>query len=105
MSITRCVTGQRLLTCALLALVLAGCATSRTTRSGTAREDTVVAGQVREALAADALCQCRQVYVESYRGAVQLSGRVATSAQRDRASTLARGVPGVVTVTSEIEVQ
>ena len=90
---------------ALLMGLLAGCVASREPPSGLSRDDTVVAGEVRRALAADAQCECSQVYVESYRGAVQLSGRVSTTAQRNRAVALARGVPGVVTVTNEIEVQ
>lgn len=89
----------------VLAAVLAGCVAPRSSSIDAPRDDTVVAGEVRQALAADTLCQCSQVYVESYRGAVQLSGRVSTIAQRDRAALVARGVPGVVTVTNEIEVR
>jgi osmotically-inducible protein OsmY len=45
------------------------------------------------------------VNVESFKGAVQLSGFVKTAAQRDRAIRIADAVPGVTQVFNSIQIR
>lgn len=92
--------------CAAICLATAAC-------SATAKEpanqrvavvdDTVISGTVVRALEQDPLFSRHGVYVETYRGAVQLSGWVSTPEQRVRAERIAAGIAGVRSVTNELE--
>lgn len=66
-------------------------------------DDTVISGTVKRAIEQDPLFAQHGIYVETYRGAVQLSGWVATPEQRARAVAIASQVAGVRSVTNEIE--
>jgi osmotically-inducible protein OsmY len=66
-------------------------------------DDTVISGAITQAYEQDPLLAQYGIYVESYRGAVQLSGRVATAEQRTRAEQIASRAPGVRSVKNEIE--
>lgn len=68
-------------------------------------DDTVISGTVVRAIEQDPLFQRHGIYVETYRGAVQLSGWVATPEQRARAAQIAHGVAGVRSVTNELELE
>lgn len=68
-------------------------------------DDTVISGTVVRALEEDPLFERHGIYVETYRGAVQLSGWVATPEQRARATSIARGIAGVRSVTNELELE
>jgi hyperosmotically inducible protein len=66
-------------------------------------DDTVVAGAIRHAFAQEFGASAQGIWVEVYRGAVYLSGRVATAEERARAEQIAKRVQGVVSVTSEFD--
>lgn len=83
---------------------LAACASApREAHVAEVPDDPVISGYVRTALRADPLCARLPIYVETYRGAVQLSGAVATPEQKTRAAEIARAAPGVRSVTNELE--
>lgn len=98
---------QRILAQLLLAfsltLMLAGCAGSAKQEStGEYIDDTVLTSRVKAALLNDPNVSGLSVNVESFKGAVQLSGFVKTVAERNRAVQLARSVPGVRQVKNDI---
>ena len=66
-------------------------------------DDTVISGAVQRALATDPAFAGHRIYVETYRGAVQLSGWVLTPEQKARAVAVAQGIAGVRSVTNELE--
>lgn len=68
-------------------------------------EDTAISGAVKQAIDGDPLLARHDIYVESYRGAVQLSGWVATPEQRERAARIASGIAGVRSVNNELELE
>lgn len=94
---------------------LAGICLASTACAATAREpkesrvaiveDTAISGAVRQAIERDPLFVRHGIYVESYRGAVQLSGWVANPDQRSRAAEIAAGIAGVRSVTNELELE
>ena len=51
------------------------------------------------------LDQARQINVETYRGVVQLSGFVDSSAEKSAATTVARSVSGVQEVRNDLELE
>lgn len=94
--------------CAALCLATAACAaTAKEPKSDRVAvvDDTVISGTVVRALEQDPLFERHGIYVETYRGAVQLSGWVATPEQRARAAQIASSVAGVRSVTNEIELE
>lgn len=68
-------------------------------------EDTAISGAVKQAIDGDPLFARHGIYVESYRGAVQLSGWVSTQEQRERAARIASGIAGVRSVNNELELE
>jgi hyperosmotically inducible protein len=95
-----------LLAAALLLLVLglgSGCAGTATKPStGEYIDDGVVTARVKAALLRDKVTPGTQIQVETYRGVVQLSGFVATAAEKEHAAAVARAVPGVQQVVNNI---
>lgn len=100
MAITRL---TRILAAAFVALALAACA-STDKREGTGEyfDDSVLTTKVKAALLKDPAVSGLAVNVETFKGVVQLSGFVKTSAERNRAVELARAVAGVKQVRSDI---
>lgn len=89
-----------------MAVVLAGCASTATESStGEFIDDTVITARVKTALAKDPMVSALAVSVESFKGAVQLSGFVKTAAERDRAVKIAEDVPGVTQVFNSIQLR
>lgn len=88
-------------------LVITGCTTEkrggRTT--GEYIDDKSLNTRVRSALDDSAEHKFPDVKVESYRGTVQLSGFVATAAQKSRAGEIAKNVRGVTDVENKITVK
>ena len=84
----------------------AGCS-STATRSSTGEyiDDTVVTAKVKTALARDEVVNAMAVKVETFKGAVQLSGFVDTEAQKLQAERVANGVEGVTSVANSILVK
>jgi len=61
--------------------------------------------RVKTALLNDAVVGVRRIDVQASGDDVRLTGRVASAAERDRAVEIARGVPGVRSVTSGLEIR
>jgi hyperosmotically inducible protein len=85
---------------------LTGCAGNSNTRStGQYIDDKTLNHDVRSALSDNAEYKFDQVNVDVYRGTCQLSGFVDTSAQKDKAGEIAKGVQGVTSVDNMITVR
>ncbi len=94
------------LTALLLAVFLAACAgTSDQESAGEFIDDTVLTTRIKAALVKDPGVSALDVNVESFKGAVQLSGFVKTTAERDRAIKIANDVPGVTQVFDSIQIR
>lgn len=86
-----------------VALTLAACAGTPTKEAtGEYFDDTVVTTRVKAALLKDPVVSGLAVNVETFKGTVQLSGFVKTTAERDRAHVVAHEVPGVKQVKNDI---
>lgn len=83
-----------------------GCA-STSTEKGTGEyiDDAVITTKVKTALINDPLTKAYQIEVETYKGVVQLSGFVATQAEVNKATEVARGVAGVTSVKNDIRIK
>jgi osmotically-inducible protein OsmY len=86
--------------------MVTGCAGDRYHQStGEAIDDGGISMHVRSALSNDPQYKYDGVSVKTFKGTVQLSGFVNTSAQKNRAETLAKGVEGVKDVENGITVK
>lgn len=89
----------------LLASVL-GCAGTPTQESsGEYFDDTVITGKVKAAIFDEPSLKSAQINVETFKGAVQLSGFVSSRAEINRAAEVARGVGGVKSVKNDIRLR
>lgn len=89
-----------------VAVAVIGCAGNRTTRStGEFIDDSTLANKVKVALYTDEEVQGTQVEVEAFRGVVQLSGFVDSTAQSQKAEQIAREVNGVQDVHNNLIVK
>jgi hyperosmotically inducible protein len=87
-------------------LVTAACASTRTQQSpGEYVDDSVLTTKVKAALFDDPVTKARQINVETYRGVVQLSGFVDSSAESSEATKVARSVSGVREVRNDLELK
>ena len=68
-------------------------------------DEVALAARVKTALLNDATVGKHRIDVHVAGADVRLAGRVATAAERDRAVELARAVPGVRAVTSELVIR
>lgn len=90
----------------MFALLLAACAsTSDQESAGEFLDDSVITARVKAAFVKDPMVSALAVSVESFKGAVQLSGFVKTAAERDQAVKIADGVPGVTQVFNSIQIR
>lgn len=97
----------------LLALFVAACdkapetkgAPPATTSVGTEIDDSVITTSVKSALLADPDVKSVDFKVETRKGEVQLSGFVDSQIQIDRASAVAKGVPGVKNVLNNVGIK
>ena len=80
----------------------AGVSTAVTSSRFTASE---LIARVKTALLNDTELGARRIDVHAVDGDITLAGRVASAAERDRAVHLARGVEGVRSVRSELQIQ
>jgi hyperosmotically inducible protein len=86
--------------------IMTGCAGDRYHQStGENIDDHSTSMRVRDALSNDAQYKYDGVHVETFKGVVQLSGFVDTSAQKSRAAELAKGVENVKDVENNITVK
>lgn len=89
-----------------ITLIAAGCSSSPTARSlGTTVADTTISAKVKTALAGDPDVKATDVQVETYKGAVQLSGFVDSPDNIRRAIDIARRVDGVREVKNDLIVK
>jgi osmotically-inducible protein OsmY len=89
-----------------MAAFLAACAsTSSESSAGEFLDDSVITARVKAALVKDPMVSALDVSVESFKGAVQLSGFVKTAAERDQAVKVANDVPGVTQVFNSIQLR
>ncbi len=95
----------KLIVVTVFALFLAACATSDQESAGEFIDDSVITARVKAALVKDPMVSALEVSVESFKGAVQLSGFVKTAQQRDRAVKIADDVPGVTQVFNSIQLR
>ena len=97
----------RLITAACAAIVLAtslGCASTRT-HEGTGQyvDDSAITTKVKAAILGEPGLKVAEINVETFKGVVQLSGFVSTSADIASAVKVARGVNGVKSVTNKMQ--
>lgn len=91
---------------ALGAPAFSGCAGTATREStGEYVDDSVITTKVKAALLGDRQVSGMSVNVETFKGAVQLSGFVDTEAERMEAERIAAGVSGVRSVSNNIIVK
>lgn len=85
-------------------LTFTACSSTATSRStGTYIDDASVTTRVKAAFVKDEIVKALDVNVETYNGAVQLSGFVESQQQKQRAEQIARGIQGVREVTNNIQ--
>ena len=91
---------------ATVAFTMVGCASGPAKEStGEYLDDAAITGKVKAAFAADPNVKATEINVETYKGAVQLSGFVAQPQDAQRAADIARGVKGVSSVKNDIRVK
>lgn len=89
-----------------LAIVMTSCAGDRYHRSaGESVDDVATTRRVKSALADDTTYRYSDVKVATFKGTVQLSGFVDNSAQKSKASDIAKHVAGVKEVENNIIVK
>lgn len=89
-----------------LAATFVGCA-STSTKEGTGEyiDDSVITTKVKAAILNEPTLKSNEINVETFKGAVQLSGFVAQPADATKAAEVTRGVKGVKTVKNDIRVK
>lgn len=89
-----------------LALAVAACAPTRTSEgTGGYIDDTVITAKVKSALLAEQSLKSTEIGVETFKGQVQLSGFVSSSAMAKRAVEITRGIAGVQSVSDVMQVR
>ncbi len=90
----------------VIASTIVGCAGGRTYEStGEYFDDTVLTSKVKASIVGDPKLKALQISVETFKGVVQLSGFVNSSAASARAVELARRVKGVKQVNNSLIVK
>jgi osmotically-inducible protein OsmY len=100
---------NKLLSAAFLAVTLVsavGCAsTSKQEGTGEYVDDAVITTKVKAAIFNEPTLKSAEINVETYKGAVQLSGFVNSQADINKAAELARSVQGVTSVKNDMRVK
>ena len=93
--------------CVLVAtpLIVSCAATSAQESTGEYIDDAAITAKVKNQLLQDKNVSGLQVTVETYQGRVQLSGFVSSQDEKIKAEKLARGVPGVRSVSNDLIVK
>lgn len=68
-------------------------------------DDTAVTAKVKAALIADPVTKAHQISVDTYQGAVKLSGFVETAEAKVKAVEIASGIEGTASVDDSLEVR
>lgn len=99
----------RFLSASLLAFALVsvvGCAsTSNQEGTGEYVDDSVITTKVKAAIFNEPTLKSAEINVETFKGAVQLSGFVSSSAAQSKAVELARNVKGVSFVKNDMRIK
>lgn len=99
----------KIVSAALAALILitsAGCASTKEHEStGQYFDDSVITTKVKSAIMADNSLKVSEINVETFKGVVQLSGFVNSSADIDKAVQVARAVDGVKDVKNAMQLK
>lgn len=91
---------------AITMMFMLGCAsTSKQEGTGEYIDDTVITTKVKAAILAEPGLKSAEINVETFKGIVQLSGFVTSSANVSRAVEVARGVGGVKSVKNDMRVK
>lgn len=91
---------------ALVAASILGCAGSSTKEStGEYFDDTWITTKVKAALLEDPQVKSNEVNVETFKGVVQLSGFVSSSAAMQQAVKVTRGIQGVTSVKNDMRIK
>ncbi len=87
-------------------VTLAGCgSTSTQSSTGQYLDDTAITGKVKAAIFNDASLKSAEINVETFKGAVQLSGFVNSQADIQRAVAVTQGVAGVKSVKNDMRMK
>lgn len=90
----------------IVIFTFAACASTRTQESaGEYVDDSVITTKVKSLLAADDLLKSFQIGVETYKGAVQLSGFVNTQEAVNKAIEITKTVKGVTSIKNDLVVK
>lgn len=91
---------------ALMLATAAGCAsTDKTESAGEYIDDSVITTKVKTAILNEPTLKTAEISVETFKGAVQLSGFVSSQANISKAADLARTVQGVKTVKNDMRLK
>jgi osmotically-inducible protein OsmY len=91
---------------AMALAVTLGCAsTAKQEGTGEYVDDTVITTKVKAAVLEEPSLKSAEINVETYKGIVQLTGFVTSTASIDKAVAVARSVKGVKSVKNEITVR
>lgn len=86
--------------------LLTGCASTSTQEStGEYINDTALTTKVKAAIFAEPTLKSAEINVETFKGVVQLSGFVSSSADINKAISVARGVEGVKSVKNSMRLK
>lgn len=97
-----------LLLASALVVVMGGCVSTVPANQETPNEyvsDTWITTKVKAALIDDPGVKATEVNVETFKGAVQLSGFVSTNAAMNEAVRLTRGIKGVTSVKNDMRLK
>jgi osmotically-inducible protein OsmY len=87
-------------------MTLAGCSTGpKQASAGQYIDDTAITGKVKAAIFNDPALKSAEINVETFKGAVQLSGFVNSQADIQRAVAVAQGVSGVTSVKNDMRLK
>jgi osmotically-inducible protein OsmY len=90
----------------VVVFAVAACApTKKSEGTGGYIDDTVVTTKVKTALLNDKTIKSTEISVETFKGRVQLSGFVSSSADANRAVQVTRGVSGVKSVENVMQIK
>ncbi|MBX9869951.1 MAG: BON domain-containing protein [Burkholderiaceae bacterium] len=87
-------------------LALTGCAsTPRQEGTGEYVDDTVITTRVKAEIFGEATLKSAEINVETFKGIVQLSGFVSSTADINKAVSIARNIKGVKSVKNDMHVK
>jgi hyperosmotically inducible protein len=91
---------------AVMCTLVLGCASTRTQESGGEYvSDTWITTKIKTSLAKDSVVKATEVNVETFKGAVQLTGFVTSKAAMDQAVIIAENIDGVTSVTNGMQIK